>query len=257
MTSIAQQKDIVQRVCQKVRNRPWLPISQLQRDTSIDVPARGGGVNIVRTSFPAPPSPAIRDVLYTVIDRLKKYYHHVTPAEEIPVQDVGVKFIGPCSGAQGAADAPGPEADATEEEEKLRALLKKCNFNLTILYTHGGGLYFSSPAQYRAASARLAKSTGALVVSIEYSLAPVHTFPAPILDILLAYTSLLYPPPNAPYPAIPASQIVIAGNSAGANLALCLIKTLLEIQEIPESVRSFNFHGKSITSLPSPLASPS
>ncbi|KAL4953538.1 hypothetical protein BDW69DRAFT_194787 [Aspergillus filifer] len=163
MTSIDKQKDLVQHICQKIRNTPWLPISQLQKATSIDVPARGG-VNIVKTNFPAPPSPAIRDVLYTVIDRLKKGYHRITPAEETRVQN-------------------------------LRALLKKCNPNLTILYTHGGGLY--------------------------------AYFPRPILDILLAYTSLLYPPPGTSYPAIPASQIVVAGNSAGGNLALMRLASIV------------------------------
>ncbi|KAL4962914.1 Alpha/Beta hydrolase protein [Aspergillus stella-maris] len=192
------------------------------------------GVNIVRSNFPAPSSPAIRDVLYTVINRLKKDHHRVISADEIPIQD--------------------PDAI---EEEKIRALLKGCNPNLTILYAHGGGLYFSSPTQYRAASARLAKSTGALVVSLKHRLALVHTFPAPILDILLAYTSLLYPPPNAAYPAIPASQIVIAGNSAGANLALGLVKTLLEIQNLPESDRLFESMVILLATSPSPLALPS
>ena len=57
---------------------------------------------------------------------------------------------------------------------------------------------FSCPAEYRAASTRLARVTKARVASVGYRLAPSHTFPAPILDVLLAYASLLYPPPGAP-----------------------------------------------------------
>ncbi|KAL2822227.1 Alpha/Beta hydrolase protein [Aspergillus cavernicola] len=246
MSSIDDQKELVIRLCQKYRKLPWLPIAQLQKATSLDVPARGG-VWISKAGFPAPTSPAIRDALYTVINRLKKDYHRATPAEETPVVDVGVEFIGPRS--QLPADAPEPNIGT--EEAKLHALLQECDGDLTILYAHGGGLYFSSPAQYRASSARLAKLTGARVASIRYRLAPAHTFPAPILDILLAYASLLYPPPGAPYPAVPANKIVLAGNSAGANLALGLVKVLLELQKLPASDATFDFHGHSIT-LPVP-----
>ncbi|KAB8208826.1 Alpha/Beta hydrolase protein [Aspergillus parasiticus] len=268
MSSIDQQKKLVKRICQKYQNSPWLPLSQLQKTTSLDTPARGG-VWISRTSFSAPTNPAIRDVLYTVMHRLKKEYHRISPAEETPVIDVGVEFIGPRS--QVPDDAPEPDL---LEEEKLRALLQECHSGMIILYAHGAPLVcrstlpqrkqthlliashsFSSPAQYRASSVRLAKLTGARVASIKYRLAPSHTFPAPILDILIAYASLLYHPPGAFYPAVPANQIILAGISAGANLTLGLMKFLLELQKLSPSDATFDFHGQSVTlPLPAGLA---
>ena len=97
--------------------------------------------------------------------------------------------------------------------------------------------------------------TKARVASIKYRLAPSHTFPAPVLDAILAYASLIYPPPGAPYSAVPASRIVLAGNSAGANLCLGLTKFLLELQRPSASPSTagggIDFHGR-IISLPLP-----
>ncbi|GAB1205001.1 hypothetical protein APSETT445_003667 [Aspergillus pseudonomiae] len=254
MASIDDQKKLVKRICQKYQNSPWLPLSQLQKATSLDTPARGG-IWISRTTFSAPSNQAIRNALFSVIHRLKKEYHHISPEEETPIADVGVEFIGPRS--QVPDDAPEPDIP---EEDKLRALLQECDSRLTILYAHGGASAnitpsFSGPAQYRASSVRLARLTGARVASIKYRLAPSHTFPAPILDILIAYASLLYPPPGAPYPAVPANQIVLAGNSAGANLTLGVMKFLLEMQKLPPLDATFDFHGQSVTlPLPAGLA---
>lgn len=136
MSSIDQQKKLIKRICQKYQNSPWPSLAQLQKATSLDTPAPArGGVWIARTSFSAPTNPAIRDVLYTVVHRLKKEYHRISPVEETSVIDVGVEFIGPLS--QVPDDAPEPDIP---EEEKLRALLQECNSELTILYAHGGGL---------------------------------------------------------------------------------------------------------------------
>lgn len=88
------------------------------------------------------------------------------------------------------------------------------------------------------------------MASIRYRLAPNNSFPAPILDTLVAYASLIYPPPGAPWSAVPADRIVLAGNSAGANLGLGLIKFLLELQKQPDSSIA-DFHGSTV-SLPLP-----
>lgn len=112
---------------------------------------------------------------------------------------------------------------------------------------------FSSPAEFRAASVRLAKMTKARVASIRYRLAPNNSFPTPILDTLIAYANLIHPPHGATWSAVPADRIVITGNSSGANLGLGLIKFLLEWQRLSgQPVASIaDFHGRAI-SLPLP-----
>ena len=64
-------------------------------------------------------------------------------------------------------------------------------------------------------------------MSVRYSLAPQNAFPAALLDSLIAYLSLLYPPPGALHEPVPASQVVFSGDSAGGNLAFSLLQLLL------------------------------
>ena len=108
----------------------------------------------------------------------------------------------------------------------------------------------SSPREYRVASTRLARLTNARVASIRYRLAPAHTFPAPVLDTLVAYASLLYPPPGSHHRPVSADRIVLAGNSAGANLCFALTRCLLELRrqtkETTRLVPTVRFHGREV-----------
>ena len=61
--------------------------------------------------------------------------------------------------------------------------------------------------------------------------------------MLIAYLSLLYPPPGSYHDAIPASSIVLAGDSAGATLCLSLVQTILRSQEEQSTIE---FHGQKI-----------
>jgi acetyl esterase/lipase len=81
-----------------------------------------------------------------------------------------------------------------------------------ILYCHGGGYLVGSSRAYRGMAARLATLTRCDIAVIDYRLAPEHTYPAAPDDALAAYRSLLS--------RMDASSIVIAGDSAGGNLAL-------------------------------------
>ena len=81
-----------------------------------------------------------------------------------------------------------------------------------ILYCHGGGYLVGSPRAYRGMAARLATLTRCDVAVIDYRLAPEHTYPAAPDDAIAAYRALLS--------RMDASSIVIAGDSAGGNLAL-------------------------------------
>jgi monoterpene epsilon-lactone hydrolase len=82
-----------------------------------------------------------------------------------------------------------------------------------ILYCHGGGYVVGSPRAYRRLAGRLAALTGCDVAVIDYRLAPEHVYPAAPDDAIRAYRELLSR-------GIDASSIVIAGDSAGGNLAL-------------------------------------
>lgn len=86
----------------------------------------------------------------------------------------------------------------------------------TIVFFHGGGWVLSSIDGHDSLARRLAVRTGALVVSVEYRLAPEHPFPAPHDDCWAATTWLAE---HAASLGGDPARLSVAGDSAGANLA--------------------------------------
>lgn len=80
-----------------------------------------------------------------------------------------------------------------------------------ILYLHGGGYVFGSVRTHRGLVARLSHVTGLPALTVDYRLPPEWTLPAPIEDALAVYRAVLED--------VDASRIVVAGDSAGGNLA--------------------------------------
>lgn len=79
----------------------------------------------------------------------------------------------------------------------------------TILYFHGGGWATGGFETHHAIMEALADETGWRVVGIRYRLAPDHPFPAGLDDCIAAVKAL-----------DSAGPVALAGDSAGANLAL-------------------------------------
>ena len=87
---------------------------------------------------------------------------------------------------------------------------------------------------------------------MRYRLSPQHAFPAALLDLLVAYLSLLYPPLGAYHTPVPASCIVLTGDSSGANMCLALIQTILEFgREQSTEKPTIRFNGRDVA-LPVP-----
>jgi acetyl esterase/lipase len=108
------------------------------------------------------------------------------------------------------------------------------------------------PCTHRVPVSYLSKLTGAPALSVRYRLAPENPFPAALVDVLVAYLSLISPPPGSLHDAVPANKIIVAGDSAGGNLSLALLQTLLTLRRIAPTIQ---FHGKEISiELPAGLA---
>ncbi len=88
-----------------------------------------------------------------------------------------------------------------------------------ILFFHGGGFVLGSRASYTAPVRMLAQGTGADVVSVEYRLAPEAPFPAAPDDALTAWR---YVVEHAVTWGVDPHRIVVAGESAGGNMAAVL-----------------------------------
>lgn len=100
------------------------------------------------------------------------------------------------------------------------------------------------PATHRITTSNLAKYSGGRCLSVRYRLAPQHVFPAALLDALVAYLSLLSPPPNSFHAPVSASKIALAGDSSGAGLAASLMLLLLTFRKL--NITHLRFHGKDI-----------
>jgi acetyl esterase/lipase len=90
-----------------------------------------------------------------------------------------------------------------------------------LFYIHGGAFVYGSSTTHQALVSWLSRYSGLQAVSIDYRRAPEHAFPAALEDCLSVYQWLI----GQGYPA---DKIFIAGDSAGANLALALTISIRE-----------------------------
>ncbi|MBL8588051.1 MAG: alpha/beta hydrolase [Methylobacteriaceae bacterium] len=86
-----------------------------------------------------------------------------------------------------------------------------------VLYAHGGGWTFGSIDTHDTIIAGLAIDSGAAVLGVDYRLAPEHPFPAPVDDLLAA---LGFVEAGGLGREVDPARIALAGDSAGANIAL-------------------------------------
>lgn len=244
---------IVNIIREMLGNSPPSTISKQQQDTLRD-PGIKGKIWVSKVTMPAPTEDALLDLLVDTIDALKQGNESYSRPALVPVE----------------AEWTGYRADATDnapelpisEAEKYDNLMKGVTNDITMLYFHGGALYLMDPCTQRSTALKYSKITGGRVLSVRYRLAPQNPFPAALLDAFISYLSLLYPPPGSLHNPVPASQIVFTGDSAGGNISLALLQTLLQIHRTTPTgtIPTVLFHGKEVE-LPLPaglaLTSPS
>lgn len=102
-----------------------------------------------------------------------------------------------------------------------RAHMKK----YVILYCHGGGYATGSSLYGRTLTTKLASSTSMDVLSFDYRLAPEYPYPAALEDAREAWNYLMML-------GYGARDVILAGDSAGGNLALALTHSLKEEERL-------------------------
>lgn len=102
-----------------------------------------------------------------------------------------------------------------------RAHMKK----YVILYCHGGGYSTGSCIYARTLTSKLAMSTSMDVLCFDYRLAPEHPYPAAMEDAMKAWNYLMLL-------GYGARDVIVAGDSAGGNMALSLVLRLKEQERI-------------------------
>jgi acetyl esterase len=88
-----------------------------------------------------------------------------------------------------------------------------------MVYLHGGGWAFGSPASFRKLGMQFAEA-GYLTIVLDYRLAPEHPFPAALEDVLFA---VQWAHDNARRWNGDGARIAVGGDSAGGNLSLTAV----------------------------------
>jgi epsilon-lactone hydrolase len=94
-----------------------------------------------------------------------------------------------------------------------------------VLYLHGGGFKVGSTRSHFELMALLSRASGCQVLGLDYRLAPEHSFPAALEDTCAVYQDLLAS-------RFRPSDVAIAGDSAGAGLALAALLALKKTSEL-------------------------
>ncbi|MGX1809150.1 alpha/beta hydrolase [Nocardia sp. NPDC055321] len=104
-----------------------------------------------------------------------------------------------------------------------------------ILFIHGGGYVIGSAAMGDRFCRRAAEELGAVVASVEYRLAPEHSFPTPLEDCYAALTWL------ADQPDVNPRRIAIVGESAGGGLAAALAQLTTWSTEVRPVLQALSY----------------
>ncbi|OBA95379.1 lipase [Mycolicibacterium fortuitum] len=91
-----------------------------------------------------------------------------------------------------------------------------------LVYFHGGGFVLCDLDSHDSCCRRLANGIGAIVVSVDYRLAPEHPYPAAVED---AWAATEWAAAHAGELSGDPSRLVVAGDSAGGNLAAVIAMT--------------------------------
>ena len=144
-----------------------------------------------------------RDSLAQMRAGLLNAYAAAAPAEPVTREEIHLP---------GPAGAPDVRALIYRPGRAARSLP-------AILYMHGGGYIAGKPDMTDAAQLKLANDTGALVVAVDYRLAPETPFPGALED---CYAALCWLAREALRIGADPARLLVLGDSAGGGLAAAL-----------------------------------
>ncbi|SPO02666.1 related to acetyl-hydrolase [Cephalotrichum gorgonifer] len=199
-------------------------ISETQRLTLRD-PGIKGRIWVSKYTAPRPPETGVRDVLLAAIAGMRPPADPSLATRRPDIVPVEAEWTGYRAAANARSTLP-----PISEREKYAELMKECKSPVTVLFFHGGAYYLLDPSSHRPTTKKLAKLTGGRCYSVRYRLAPQNPFPSALQDALLSYLTLLYPAPDAFHEPVDPKHVVFAGDSAGGNLSMALLQTILEIR---------------------------
>jgi acetyl esterase len=167
-------------------------------------------------------TPFVDPQMQTILDRMRAGPQ--TDYKTMPIAEARRKSdAGTIPWSDGAPAIPSRELTIETGTHRMQARLYRPTekpMKSLILYIHGGGWTFGSIDTHDGTMRNLAVAAGLPVLGIDYRLAPEHPFPAPLDDVLAAIAFIESGGLDA---QLSAADIAIAGDSAGANLALAAL----------------------------------
>ncbi|MBS1894921.1 MAG: alpha/beta hydrolase [Actinobacteria bacterium] len=142
------------------------------------------------------------------------------PLNEMPIDEARRRMQelyalvppGPKMHAVQDVTAPGPNGDVP-----LRIYVPSADQGLPVLlWIHGGAFAFGEPDFFDSSCSELADRASAVVVSVDYRLAPEHPFPAGVED---SYAALVWVAERIAEFGGDPERIAIGGDSAGGGIA--------------------------------------
>jgi acetyl esterase len=112
-----------------------------------------------------------------------------------------------------------------------------------LVYYHGGGWTLGSIATYDSLCRGLAQGSGALIVSVDYRLAPEYAFPAAVED---AHLALWWVARNSDDLGIDSRRLAVGGDSAGGNLAT-VVALRARKEGLPVAFQALFYPGTDLT----------
>jgi acetyl esterase len=139
------------------------------------------------------------------------------PASDETLQEARDGFGLLVAGGAGEPEPMFSVEDLDADGVPVRVYRPSSDPNLPIVvYLHGGGWTIGSVEQFDPIVRQLAKEARAIVVSVDYRLAPEHPFPAPLDD---CWQAVQWVAKHAAEFGGDPTRIALAGDSAGGNLA--------------------------------------
>lgn len=140
--------------------------------------------------------------------------HELTPREARQAGERMVALYGEGPAMERVQESAIPVADG--DRIKVRVLVPGQTARGVIVYYHGGGWMTGALDQFDTLARLLAHRTDCAVVLVDYRLAPEHRYPTAVED---AWAALQWVAANIEQIAGAAVPLIVAGDSAGANLA--------------------------------------
>jgi acetyl esterase len=166
------------------------------------------------------PEVAYHPQAQTIIDMINAGASSGTPLDEQSVEAVRTGYTG-----WWALNGPGPEISEVRDVAipSGGAAIPARVYRPTdsesapiVVFFHGGGMVIGSMDDYDGVCRLIAEASGAVVVNVDYRLAPEHRCPAAFDD---AWAATCWVAENAAELGGDGAKIVVAGDSAGGNLA--------------------------------------